>query len=556
MCVAERGTDGSGSQREEIDMKDIEEILRRAAETLPAEDVRKLRAAMETLQWLQGEIGRKDVSVARLRKLIFGAIKTEKTTRVLGESPKASAPPEGEGQDAGEPPQAASDDAEPAPAPKGHGRHGARDYAGARRVEVAHATLQAGDPCPEEKCEGKLYRLPEPRVLVSLRGRMPLEATVYEREALRCALCGKVFVAGLPAGAHACKYDPTAIGMLGLLKYGSGMPFYRLERLQGHLGVPMPAATQWELMRDGAKDLAPAYEELLRQAAQAEVLQNDDTPMKILAHLKENDARKERGERTGTFTTGIVARTGDRRMTLFFTGRKHAGENLTTVLAEREGQRGPPIQMCDGLERNAPEEKFETVLANCLAHGRRGFVDVVGSFPTECRYVLEELREVYRNDAAARKASMSPRERLCHHQALSGPVMDRLKLWMESQFAERKVEPQSALGEAIGYMLKRWDALTLFLREPGAPLDNNITEAALKKAILHRKNALFFKSENGARVGDVFMSLIHTAEQNGVNPFEYLTALLRHPAAVAENAEAWMPWTYRDSLAALSRSTG
>ena len=278
------------------------------------------------------------------------------------------------------------------------------------------------------------------------------------------------------------------------------------------------------------------------------MLQNDDTPMKILAHLKENEGRKEQGERTGTFTTGIVAQAGERRMTLFFTGRKHAGENLTTVLEEREGQRDPPIQMCDALDRNVPDEKFKTILGNCLAHGRRHFVDVVGSFQAECRLVLEELREVYRNDAAARKASMTPEDRLRHHQAYSAPVMERLKLWMDAQIDEKKVEPQSALGEAIGYMRKRWEKLTLFLRKAGAPLDNNITERALKKAILHRKNALFFKSENGARVGDVFMSLIHTAEQNDVNPFDYLTELLRHAPAVSANAEAWMPWTYRETL--------
>jgi hypothetical protein len=301
-------------------------------------------------------------------------------------------------------------------------------------------------------------------------------------------------------------------------------------------------------MQAAAKDLKPAHEELRRQAAQAELVQNDDTPMKILAHLKENEARKERGERTGTFTTGIVAQAGERRMTLFFTGRKHAGENLTTVLEEREGQRDPPLQMCDGLDRNAPDEKFETILGNCLAHGRRNFVDVVGSFPAECRLVLEALREVYRNDAAARKASMTPGERLHHHQAHSAPVMERLKLWMDAQIEEKKVEPQSALGEAIGYMRKRWEKLTLFLRQPGAPLDNNVTERALKKAILHRKNALFYKSENGAKVGDVFMSLIHTAELNGVNPFDYLTELLRHARQVRENAEAWMPWTYRATL--------
>jgi len=86
---------------------------------------------------------------------------------------------------------------------------------------------------------------------------------------------------------------------------------------------------------------------------------------------------------------------------------------------------------------------------------------------------------------------------------------------------------------------------------PVAP-SNNICERALKKAILHRKNALFFKTENGAKVGDIFMSLIHTAELNGTNAFHYLTELLRHAKQVAEDAEAWMPWNYRQALATTS----
>lgn len=536
-------------------MKDIEEILRRAEGTLSAEDLRKLRALVDTFAWLQNEVGRKDVSVARLRKLIFGTPKTEKSSQVLGDGPK-EATQEAEGKDGDDPPQAGSDAREPAPPPKGHGRHGADAYPGARRVSVAHETLKAGDPCPEENCEGKLYRLPEPRVLVNLVGQKPVEATVFEREALRCALCGKVFVAGLPREAHGCKYDPTAVAMVGLLKYGSGMPFHRLEGLQGHLGVPLAAATQWELVREAAKDLAPAHEELVRQAAQAEVLHNDDTPMKILDHIEENEERRKRKERTGTFTTGIVAQDGQKRVALFFTGRRHAGENLTAVLQEREKQRGPPIQMCDGLAHNVPDEKFKTILSNCLAHGRRQFVDVAESFPAECKTVLLALKEVYRHDALARKAELSPPERLRYHREHSGPVMKSLEDWMEAQIREKKVEPNSVLGDAIDYMRKRWQKLTLFLREPGAPLDNNAAERILKKAILHRKNALFFKTEKGAKVGDVFMSLIHTAEQNGVNPFEYLTALLRHPRAVADDAEAWMPWTYQATLAALSRCTG
>jgi transposase len=531
----------------EIDMSELEEILNRATKgPLSPQDLEKLRSAMHTLGWLQNQLRNKDTSLTKLRKLLFETPKTEKTSHVLGESANEAAQ-EGE-EKAEDPPQAASNANEPAPPAKGHGRNGANAYSGARRVAVPHGAFHPGDPCPEAGCEGKLYRLPEPRVLVCVKGHVPLQATVYEREALRCALCGKVFVAGLPEGVHSCKYDPTAVAMVGLLKYGTGMPFYRLRGLQENLGIPLPAQTQWEIVRDGAKELRPAYEELIRQAAQGEVIHNDDTPMKILDHLKENEERKKDKERTGTFTTGIVSQAGEHRIALFFTGRKHAGENLTEVLSEREGQRGPPIQMCDGLDRNAPDKQFETMLGNCLAHGRRNFVDVVGSFPQEVRYVLEELREVYRHDAAARKAPMTPEERLRHHQEHSAPVMDRLKLWMDAQIEEKKVEPHSALGEAIGYMQKRWEKLTLFLREPGAPLDNTITERALKRAILHRKNALFFKTENGARVGDVFMSLIHTAELVGVNPFDYLTELLLHPAQIRDGADAWMPWNYRQAL--------
>ena len=104
------------------------------------------------------------------------------------------------------------------------------------------------------------------------------------------------------------------------------------------------------------------------------------------------------------------------------------------------------------------------------------------------------------------------------------------------------------MGKAISYLLRHWQALTLFLREKGAPLDNNVCERALKKAILNRKNALFYKTLNGAQVGDLFMSLIHTCELNGVNPFDYLTELQRHCSEVERTPADWMPWNYRNTL--------
>jgi hypothetical protein len=127
--------------------------------------------------------------------------------------------------------------------------------------------------------------------------------------------------------------------------------------------------------------------------------------------------------------------------------------------------------------------------------------------------------------------------------------MSQLHDWRTRQLDEKWTEPNSALGSAISYMLRHWDKLTLFLRQPGAPLDNNVCERALKKAILHRKNALFYRTRNGARVGDLLMSLISTCELNQANPFDYLTQLQRHPDDLAARPDLWMPWNDRVALA-------
>ena len=232
----------------------------------------------------------------------------------------------------------------------------------------------------------------------------------------------------------------------------------------------------------------------------------------------------------GLFTSGVVALRDGHRVALFFSGRRHAGENLAEVLKHRAEELPPPIQMCDALSRNLPGE-LQTILAHCLAHARRQFVDVYDRFPEPCRHLLESLAVVYRNDAVARERRLSPEARLQFHQEASRPTMQQLHDWLTRQLDEKLTEPNSALGGAIGYMLRHWEKLTLFLRQAGAPLDNNVCERALKKAILHRKNALFYKTQNGARVGDLFMSLIYTCQLNQANPFDYLTQLQRHADA-------------------------
>ena len=419
----------------------------------------------------------------------------------------------------------------------GHGRNSAAAFGDANRVAVPHHTLQSGHTCPECS-EGKVYRQREPATLVRIIGQAPLRTTVFEMERWRCNACGQVFTADVPDRAGPDKYDATAVAAIALLKYGTGVPFKRLERLEKQLATPLPAATQWELMKSKAKLIQPALDELVRQAAQGSVIHNDDTSMRILQLAREPDDK-----RTGTFTSGIVSIVGKKRIALFFTGSKHAGENIAEVLKKRARELPPPIQMCDALSRNTPRvEGIKILLANCLAHGRRQFVELVGSFPQECRHVLETLGSVYHNDALAREQNLSPNDRLFFHQKHSGPLMEKLYEWLKTQFAEHRTEPNSGLGKAISYLLNHWTKLTLFLSQPGTPLDNNVVERALKKAILNRRNALFYKTLNGARTGDLFMSLIHTCELNGANAFDYLTELQRHSAELSAHSSDWMPW--------------
>ena len=152
-------------------------------------------------------------------------------------------------------------------------------------------------------------------------------------------------------------------------------------------------------------------------------------------------------KRRGLFTSGVVVKLRDgHRVALFFSGRRHAGENLAQVLAHRAEELPPPIQMCDALSRNLPARCGRS-WAHCLAHARRRFVDVYDRFPEVCRHLLESLAVVYRNDAAGAGAwpdargppGVSTRRR-------AGRRWRALHDWLERHLGEKRTEPNSALG--------------------------------------------------------------------------------------------------------------
>jgi transposase len=621
----------ASSNSKEVRIAALEVILEHADKGLNEEEIALLRCVIVTLAAVTSELEAKGVSIRRLRRLLWGP-STEAFRKIFpndGDPPTGEPAKIGTDETTGTPPSGPIDSADGA-APeeeaakthdgtdssenkkrKGHGRLSSSQYMGAHRVHVSHGLHHHGDLCPHcNDGRSKLYRLLEPAHLVRVTGLAPFRADLYEKERFRCHGCGQVFTAAAPDGVGEEKYDESVASMVAVFRYGTGIPFNRLEKLQKNLGVPLPAGTQWDLVDEAYDSLKPVHDELIREAAQGEVVHNDDTAMTILDLLDvpkkkpdekptESTASEPRREtnpatvsvaekpaeegpnphattdspveaapadekpahekpaqreipdsRTGTFTSGIVSITGDRRIAMFFTGREHAGENLAKILRKRAAELGPPIHMSDALDRNRPPG-FETIWANCMAHGRRKYVDVAEDFPEECRFILKTLQEVYRFDDEAREAEMTPEARLAYHQANSGPLMANLQKWFKEQLKQKRIEPNSELGKAIRYMTKprRWERFTLFLKVPGVPLDNNICERAIKKSILHRKNSLFYKTEHGAEVGDLFMTLIHTCELNGVNPFDYLLALLKHEDDLANHPERWMPWNYKDRLA-------
>ena len=468
-------------RRIQIPIQELNAIVERTRDgALPEAEQATLKAAVDTLARVTAELESTQTTLARVQRIVFGS-PSERTAAVLGEEKTGERPPE----DAPTSPPAAAGETDPGGAATGtadtdprrekkkrpgHGRNGADDYPRSPRIAVAHARLKHGDPCPEPGCEGRLYgQRRAPALLVRVTGVAPLAAQVYELERLRCGLCGTVFTAEPPAGVGETKYDETAAAMIALLKYGCGLPFHRIQRLEKALAIPLPAATQWEVVQQAAARLTPAFAELAEQAAEGSVLYNDDTTMRILNFTQE--ARTEalppgaRADRTGVFTSGLVAETAHGPIALFKTGPGHAGEHLAGVLDRREAP-DPPIQMSDGLSRNKPGD-HPTLAASCLPHARRKYVDVANAFPDEVAFVLKTLREVFRTDQQARQKGLSPPDRLLLHQQESAPRMKVLEDWMARQFAEHTVEPHSGLGQAISYMQNHWQKLTLFLRVPG-----------------------------------------------------------------------------------------
>lgn len=522
-------------------------IARIENQQLEREDFPLLADILRAMIWMESSLKEKTLSIARLRA-VFG-IKTESAKKLVKFLEKKGDPENGDpslengdssllnGKSAGDDSKKKSKDNG-----KGHGHRPASDYEEAKIVKIAHELLKKGDICPE--CgKGKLFNL-APGSVLRITGQPWLNVIIYKPERLRCSLCQKIYTAKLPAEIYKeSRVDDTAKSIVSILKYRGGMPFYRQEQIQTIFGNPISDTEIWGMTRDVANLAEPVFTELCRLAANAECIHNDDTTAKILDLMK--DDAKRQSERKGIYTTALLAKTDDKQIALFFTGKQHAGENLNDILDDRNEGMPIPIQSCDALSRNLPKD-HQTLVSYCNAHVRRKFYEIAPFWPKQCLTVVSGFDLVFLNDKIAKERNLNPQLRLEWHQEKSAPIMTQIREYCKELIDTKQVEPNSSFGKAIRYFEKYWEGFTLFLRLPGVPISNNEDERLMKRAVLNRKNAYFFKNETGSKIADILMSLIETCVLNSANPYNYLLALQKNKNRVSHEPRLWLPWNYTE----------
>jgi len=449
---------------------------------------------------------------------------------------------------------------------KGHGRNGAGAFTNAEHV--MH-TLMAGvigaicDACGI----GRMSRYRE-KLVVAIKGQPLFGCAVHHFEQARCKLCGAIITAEGQAivtrglGSSYITYDWSACAMLVVMHYCAGLPFKRMEALQAGWGIPMPDANQWALADASADLLLPLYNAVERHGVRhATALRIDDTGSMIIEVRQkiraEIAALEELGAstndvRTGINATGVHLETEQGKVLLFFTGRHHAGEIIDRILEHRSATQHSNmklVKVSDAASKNfSHAHRDELEEAVCNAHAYLKFRAVKDQYAEEYALAGEVYKQVFDNDDVAKAKGMSAHERMLHHRTYSLPEMKRLKKMCSDKLQSKLVEPNSPLWEPLTFIINQWDRLTKFCEVPGIPLDSNVVEQMLIIPVRYLAGSFNYRSQNGAEVGDLHMTLVATANANGVEPVAYLTECLANHEDLAQRPEHYLPWVYRARL--------
>lgn len=503
------------------DMQSLIERVERAIEhniSLEAEDLQLLLDAIHTLINVQTALENKDATLLKLKKLL-GMVRSSESRKNAAKRGKSDKSNKNK-----KPP--------------------------ATKPEVKHHEpegYKAGDACPA--CTNGVLGKKAPITSRRVEAAQPYKVTLHILSRLECGACGHVVCASLPEdvkkdGDEHQVYGYSARSMMAIHKHFTGMPFFHQQNLNALFGCPITASTICDQCEYLANDIRMAYQQSRYVAANALIFYIDDTHNRILEFTpKMKDKRNGKGkvERKGVYTSGLIAIMPDgKRIYLYETSVGHSGEHLDDILQLRDPELPPPIIVCDALSANRPTV-IDCIINLCNSHGRRQFYDTESYHP-EVTQVLDDYGKIWVNNTKSKELGHTPAQRLAYHIEHSLPNMVRIKDWCESYLASEYVEEHGPLAKACRYFIKHYDELTQFCKIEGVPLDNNLMEAGLKLPIRTRKQSHFYKTEHGAAVASIIVSVIATAYQNGINAFHYLNALQRNKDKVKPELADWLPW--------------
>ena len=409
-------------------------------------------------------------------------------------------------------------------------------------IVITDDKLKPGDPCPNTGCAGKVYKTNYSRDEV-YEGKAPFAIKVFLYLVLRCNQCGEYFTPDEPQEVKEIK--ASGISALALYRYGFGLPHYRIAEISGICGVPFAKSTQWDLLSKNFFMFESVFKELVKKSADCSLLFFDDTHIKI---LNKKSGFINGSKRKKISTSGFLCEDKDYKISLFFTGHRNAGENLDRILQLRNYNLPPPILMSDASTTNLPINKKSVHIAFCNVHGRRYFMRLQEHYEKECSVVIQCYRRIYKNDRFTKNNNYNPVQRLEYHKKHSSRYFVLIYKWLNRLTKLKLIEPNSSFGEAVKYMFRNKKYLEMFLKIPGCPLDNNAAERELKRVITHRKNSLFYKTQRGADIGDMFMSIINTCRNNDINAMKYLNTVILNYKSAKLKPEKWMPWNFNNNL--------
>ncbi len=530
---------------------------------LTREDIIKLRAIVDTWKGIFEGVSDGELNLRKIKQLL--GIKQTRSSNDNEKSlepsdHKREKPHNTDGQDDETHCQDMSKEQNDKPHKKtdnGHGRRGSNDFPDAPIYPYYHPELKPGDLC----CvcsKGKVYILKRDgqlRSIARISGQAPLTASIHEFHDLRCNLCGEVFKVPLPDVLKNDKplnylYDYSAISMIAVSKYLSGMPWYRLSGMQRHLGIPISPTVMWDLNEELANKLKPIFKALILIAASGVLFYSDDTGALILNKRKETKKRRGTDKeylRAGCHSSCVISQLEDgKQIALIKTDIIHAGEWLDEILSERNQLLPPPMHMSDRSSSN-PAKVCETIDLGCNAHARVKFKDIRDKFKAACGKVLSIYSKVFKNDQKTKE--MNPSDRKEFHENHSKPLMEDMFDIAQKAIDGKKVEPNSSLGKAYQYLLNHKKSFMGFIDHENAPIDNNLCERVIKFIVLLRKNSWFYKNTIGSAVSDIIMSIGQTCILSNINPFEYFVFIQQNEEAVKSNPMDFLPWKMERMIA-------